>query len=104
MTGVAEVRSRLAARLAELELRVGRVEAQLTEPMSADSEEQAIEIEDDETLAAEDALVMQEMAATRAALGRMDQGQYGKCVSCGEPISAARLQAMPTATLCADCM
>ncbi|MVZ98008.1 TraR/DksA family transcriptional regulator [Sphingorhabdus sp. IMCC26285] len=104
MTVDAEVRSKLIARLAELELRGGRIEAQLTEPMSADSEEQAIEIEDDDMLAAQDALVMQEMAAIRAALGRLDQGQYGKCFSCGEPISAARLESMPTATLCADCM
>ncbi len=104
MTGDAEVRSKLVARLVELELRGGRIEAQLTEPMSADSEAQAIEIEDDETLAAQDALVMQEIAATRAALGRLEQGQYGKCISCGAPISEARLESMPTATLCADCM
>lgn len=104
MTKEAEVRSRLAALLADLELRGRRIESQLTEPMSADSEEQAIEIEDDETLAAEDELVMQEMAATRAALRRLDQGQYGKCLSCGEPISVARLESIPTATLCADCM
>lgn len=104
MTGEADVRAKLTARLGELESRAGRIEAQLTKPMSADSEEQAIEIEGEDTLDAEDALVLKEMASVRAALGRLDQGQYGRCLSCGEPISAARLVLMPTATLCADCM
>lgn len=104
MNALAERRAQLVARLAELELRARHIEAQLTEPMSADSEEQAIEIENDDMLAAEDRLVLREMASVRAALGRLDQGQYGNCFSCGEPISAARLALMPTATLCADCM
>jgi RNA polymerase-binding transcription factor DksA len=104
MTAEAEVRARLVARLGELESRAGRIESLLTQPMSADSEEQAIQIEDEDTLAAEDAMVLKEMASVRAALGRLDQGHYGECLSCGEPISAARLALMPTATLCADCM
>lgn len=104
MTAEAEVRARLVARLGELESRAGRIESQLTQPMCADSEEQAIQIENEDTLAAEDAMVLKEIASVRAALGRLDQGHYGECLSCGEPISAVRLALMPTATLCADCM
>src|SRR5207302_3323720 len=38
-----------------------------------------------------------------AALGKMDQGTYGLCESCGRPISDARLEAMPAARLCIAC-
>lgn len=38
-----------------------------------------------------------------AALDRIATGVYGKCERCGGDIAAARLQALPTATLCIDC-
>ncbi len=37
------------------------------------------------------------------ALGRIDAGTFGTCLSCGEPISAARLRARPVTELCIDC-
>jgi len=37
------------------------------------------------------------------ALGRIDDGTYGSCESCGNPIGKARLQAFPRATLCVPC-
>ena len=37
------------------------------------------------------------------ALSRMDDGSYGICESCGEPIGKGRLQAFPRATLCIRC-
>jgi len=37
------------------------------------------------------------------ALARIDDGTYGTCESCGEPIGKARLQAFPRATLCVAC-
>jgi DnaK suppressor protein len=37
------------------------------------------------------------------ALGRVDAGEYGKCVRCGEEIPADRLRAMPAAELCISC-
>lgn len=38
-----------------------------------------------------------------AALRRIDDGSYGRCVRCGEPIPVARLEAIPQATYCMDC-
>jgi DnaK suppressor protein len=38
-----------------------------------------------------------------AALGRLDDGTYGVCVSCGSPLTDERLTASPTATRCAMC-
>ncbi|HXI14868.1 MAG TPA: TraR/DksA C4-type zinc finger protein [Chloroflexota bacterium] len=37
------------------------------------------------------------------ALQRIDTGTYGQCERCEKPISPARLQAMPEATLCIEC-
>jgi DnaK suppressor protein len=38
-----------------------------------------------------------------AALRRIDDGTYGICENCGQPIGEERLEAMPWATLCIDC-
>lgn len=37
------------------------------------------------------------------ALEKMDAGTYGTCENCGQPISEARLEAMPEARLCIVC-
>ena len=37
------------------------------------------------------------------ALGRIADGTYGVCESCGQPIGKARLQVFPRATLCLAC-
>jgi DnaK suppressor protein len=38
-----------------------------------------------------------------AALGRVDAGTFGRCERCGQPISAGRLAARPTAATCISC-
>ena len=43
------------------------------------------------------------LVAVDAALGRIADGTYGKCVNCGAHIPEERLEAMPWATLCIDC-
>ena len=37
------------------------------------------------------------------ALERIDDGTYGSCDRCGKPIDAARIKALPHASLCMDC-
>ncbi len=37
------------------------------------------------------------------ALRRLEDGTYGICEDCGEPIAPARLAARPVTTLCAEC-
>jgi DnaK suppressor protein len=37
------------------------------------------------------------------ALERIDTGTYGRCESCGRPIPADRLRALPWAALCVPC-
>ncbi len=38
-----------------------------------------------------------------AALARIDQGEYGECIDCGEAIDPRRLAADPAAALCLAC-
>lgn len=42
-------------------------------------------------------------ADVMAALVRIDDGTYGKCERCGQPIPIERLEALPTASLCVSC-
>lgn len=43
------------------------------------------------------------LSASERALARIDDGTFGVCESCGQPIGKARLQAFPRATLCVSC-
>ena len=45
----------------------------------------------------------QKLAAIDAALARIDDGTFGTCETCGNPIGEERLEAMPWATQCIDC-
>jgi len=37
------------------------------------------------------------------ALGRLQTGEYGKCIDCGQPISEGRLEVRPYAIYCINC-
>ena len=43
------------------------------------------------------------LARTERALAKLDEGSYGLCDACGEPILAARLAAMPDSVKCLSC-
>jgi RNA polymerase-binding transcription factor DksA len=45
----------------------------------------------------------QQIKAVEDAIERLDNGVYGQCVVCGEPIQTNRLEALPTATHCWSC-
>src|SRR5512146_2797701 len=44
-----------------------------------------------------------ELSEVEAALVRLDDGSYGTCADCGEPIGWPRLNAQPTADRCIAC-
>ena len=52
---------------------------------------------------AADARRAQEIRRIDAALGRVQSGDYGFCVACGEVIAPGRLDADPAAPRCAEC-
>ena len=43
------------------------------------------------------------LAKIETALEKIEDGEYGACVSCGEDIGIKRLRARPVAELCIDC-
>jgi len=45
----------------------------------------------------------EQVAAVDAALRRVEDGRYGRCRRCGQPIGADRLAARPAAATCIRC-
>ena len=43
------------------------------------------------------------LGAIDAALTRIDDGTYGTCSACGQPVGEERLEALPWTTQCIDC-
>jgi len=43
------------------------------------------------------------LTKVEAALRKVDEGSYGSCDQCGQPIDRARLESLPYATLCMSC-
>jgi RNA polymerase-binding transcription factor DksA len=48
-------------------------------------------------------IVRRELARIDEALVRIQQGNYGRCLSCGGPIGTQRLRAVPEARYCMGC-
>ena len=48
------------------------------------------------------AAIQRRLAEVADAFERLDAGEYGRCQTCGEPISDERLEAVPAARFCAD--
>ncbi|MCC2113073.1 MAG: TraR/DksA C4-type zinc finger protein [Hyphomicrobiales bacterium] len=44
-----------------------------------------------------------ELVRIDAALARLDEGEYGYCITCGEEIAPKRLDIDPSAALCVRC-
>ena len=93
----------LQKRLAELLQRVGRIEGDLRSAHDRDWPERANELQNDEVLEGLDEMTLGEVRHIRDALRRIENGNYGVCASCGQPIGTARLAAVPTAITCVRC-
>ncbi|MDF1774493.1 MAG: TraR/DksA family transcriptional regulator [Rhizobiaceae bacterium] len=104
MTDYEIYRKRMEARRAELVARLTKIEDLLDDPADPDVEERATERESDEVFELQGLAGQEEIQAIDAALKRMENKVYGICLSCGEPISDERLDAVPYATLCKKCM
>jgi len=99
-----ETRKRqLLERLRELNQRLVRIDSELDQPHSTMFAEAAIEREGDEVLEDLGAAGLLEIRMIEAALARIDRGEYGVCVSCGDPISEERLDVLPHTPKCRNC-
>jgi DnaK suppressor protein len=93
----------LKARLSELTSRVAEIDSELRKRLSADSEERATDLENQEALEAIEHSEMHEIHQIQEALKRISDGTYGICGQCGADIDPKRLKALPTATRCISC-
>lgn len=93
----------LRARRAEIIGDLTRIEDALDDTPSKDWEDRASERQGDEVLEALGHVEQIELTRIDAALHRIESGTYGICLKCGDPISDARLIAVPTAPLCRTC-
>lgn len=93
----------LLARRSELSDALVDIEDKLDDPMPKDWEDRASERQGDEVLEALGNAELEELRRIDAALQRIEDGSYGTCAKCGDPIAEDRLRAVPTAALCRAC-
>lgn len=107
---LARIRDKLAAEVADLRVEIDKAESEIADRLrdavgdagddQADVGAKTFEREQELALTHN---ARELLAQSARALSRIDDGTYGTCESCGEPIGKARLQAFPRATLCVAC-
>ncbi len=104
---VGAVKAGLLARLADIEA-AGRATSDSRKPVELDQQSvgrlsrmDAIQVQA-MALATEERRA-QERRRVLAAIRRIETGEYGYCVRCGDEVGEARLRLDPTATLCLPC-
>lgn len=103
MTDLKHYANLITARITELDTRMHEVDQKLGAPMTADMNDQAIDLEDDEVLEGLGTAAQKEIGLLNLALERIADGSFGICKKCEEPISEVRLNAVLYAPLCKDC-
>ena len=103
MIDLAQRKKALIARLRELDTRLHNIEDELDSHQAKDWEDLATEREKDEVLERIGVDGIAEIERIRNALARIDDGTYGVCVTCGDEISAKRLDILPATPFCATC-
>jgi DnaK suppressor protein len=100
-----ELRAMLEERRAEIQKKLRSLRETLPADNDnvKDTEEQSV----DDFIQEVDFALMQMKSQTLAkideAMRRLEQGRYGSCAECGTEIAAARLLALPFASLCRSC-
>jgi RNA polymerase-binding protein DksA len=103
MDQYARIRDQLIAKQTELARRLERLKENLTAGRSADSQEQAQELENAEVVDALGNEARSEISKIARALDQIKNNTYGICIDCGETIPMARLEAQPFADRCIRC-
>ena len=99
----AEIKEILLAKREELANRLERIKDNLIGGHSADSQEQAQELENAEVMDALGNETRLELSHIAQALQKIKDDTYGICVTCDEKIPVARLKAYPFAERCIRC-
>ena len=106
MLPIRELQSQLLRQRRTLLREVAHLEEDLLW-LETDRESELVERGQDETfirlLARLDDQQKAEIEAIDRALGKIANGDYGRCEACSKPIPLARLQALPMAASCLPC-
>jgi RNA polymerase-binding protein DksA len=100
------IRQKLLAHKQELLARAAKVRADITRssgPLEKDFAEQVVQMENDAVLAGISEATAAELAQINRALVQLDQGTYGVCSQCGQPIGSRRLEVLPYSDRCITC-
>lgn len=97
------IRLALLNKRQELSRRLENIKSNITRGRSADSQEQAQELENAEVVDALGNEARIELNLIAKALDQIKNGTYGSCADCGKSIPPARLAAQPFAERCIDC-
>ncbi len=103
MKSHAERTSELAERRSLLTARIAEIGAEFDTHEARDWEEMATEREGDEVLEDLGHSAKAEIRMIDAALARMADGEYGFCVTCGAAIAEDRLDVLPATPFCRTC-
>ncbi len=96
-------RKRLNEELAQLKASEPNSEERREGSPFGKREEEATEVLELEKRLALESRIRQELAGIERALQKFEEGTYGFCDSCGQPIDPERLEALPQASLCLNC-
>jgi len=101
----AEAKTALENMKQELLSRIERTHKHIHErdEISANFSEQSVERSNDDVVRQLDAEGREELRLIEAALERIGDGEYGRCLECGREINTGRLKAIPYAERCIDC-
>lgn len=98
-----EIKQQLLSKQAELNRRLANIKSNITRGRSADSQEQAQEMENAEVVDALGNEATLELRLIAKALDQIKNDTYGDCLDCGKQIPEARLNAYPFAERCIGC-
>ena len=96
-------RKRLLEEWEQIQANVRPVEVRREGSPFGKREEEATESFELEKRLALEQQLRDHLAEVEHALRKLDEGTYGLCDSCGQPIAPDRLEALPQASLCVNC-
>ncbi|MEZ0074487.1 TraR/DksA family transcriptional regulator [Planotetraspora sp. GP83] len=100
---VATARMRLESMLEELDRSIGVLKGDPVALQERSAADAGADLSDaDRTKAILD-VASRQRTAVLAALKRLEDGGYGRCVDCGRPVPEGRLEARPEAARCVQC-
>lgn len=98
-----ELKMQFTQRIIELQQRINAIHHDFAKGHSSDWAEQAGERENDEVLNALESEAKVEIQQLSNAISRIENGNYGICLICGEAIAKQRLVVQPAAIKCIQC-